>query len=66
VATVSITSRKLLEIEAETRFLKLDRLLPVLFAVVFAVVAMVSAASAIAPTFAGISQALQHMAALPY
>jgi hypothetical protein len=57
VATVSITSRKLHEIEAETRFFKLDRLLPLFFSVAFAVLVMVSAASAIAPTFAGFSQA---------
>jgi hypothetical protein len=63
---MSITSRKLHEIEAETRCFTLDRLLPLLFAVAFAVVAMVSVTSAIAPTFAGISQALQHIAALPH
>jgi hypothetical protein len=32
-----MTSRKLHEIEAETRFLRLDRLLPLFFSVAFAV-----------------------------
>jgi hypothetical protein len=66
VATVSITSHKMHEIEAETRFFKLDRLLALFFSVAFAVLAMVSLVSAIAPTFAGISQALLRVAAFPH
>ena len=62
----STTSRKLHEIEAETQYFRLDRLLPVLFVVSFAVLAMAPVASAIGPALAGISQALQHVMALPH
>jgi hypothetical protein len=54
------------EIEAETRFLMLDRLVPVLFSVVSAVLTMALVASAIAPTFSSFSQALQRVAVLPH
>jgi hypothetical protein len=60
------TQRKLHEIEAETRYFTLDRLLLVPIVVAFSVLAMLPMASAITPILAGISQALQHVAALPH
>jgi hypothetical protein len=63
---MSTTPRKLRELEAETRYFKLDRLLLVPVVAAFAVLVMVPMASAIAPILAGISQALDHVAAVPH
>ena len=57
--------RELREIEAETQYVKLERLLLVPIVIAFAVLAMVSMVSVMAPILAGISQALQHAAAVP-
>jgi hypothetical protein len=60
---MSTVPRQLREIEAETRYFTLDRLLLVPIVIAFAVFAMVLLASAIEPTLAGVSQALQQIAA---
>ena len=62
---MSTDQRELREIEAETRYVKLERLLLVPIVSAFAVLAMVTVVSVMAPTLAGISQALQHVAAVP-
>jgi hypothetical protein len=56
------TQRKLHEIEAETRYFTLDRLLLVPIVVAFAVLAIVPVALAVAPVLADLSQALRHAA----
>jgi hypothetical protein len=57
---------KLKEIEAETRYIKLDRLLSMLIGVTFPILAMAFVALAIARIIPGFSQVLQRVAALPH
>ena len=63
---MSTTHRKLQEIEAETRYITVDRLLFLLFTLLFTALAMVFVASAIPQMFTGISRALQQVAAVPH
>ena len=61
-----MADRKLQEIEAETRYIMLDRVLSTLIAVTFPILAMAFVALAIARIIPGFSQVLQHVAALSH
>jgi hypothetical protein len=61
-----MADRKLQEIEAETRYITLDRVLSILIAVTFPILAMAFVALAIARIIPGFSQVLQRVAALPH
>lgn len=54
------------EIEAETRYIKLDRVLSMLIAVAFPILAMAFVALAIARIIPGFSQVLQRVTALSH
>jgi hypothetical protein len=63
---MSTTHRKLREIEAETRYITLDRVIFMLVTLLFTTLAMAFIVSAIAKMFTGVSQVLQHVAAFPH
>jgi len=62
---MSTSSRKLREIEAETRFVRVDRILSMLVTSAFPIIVIALIAAAFVPTLVGLSQSLQHAVAVP-